>query len=183
MVSMGARHTGDLGFDSLLRHFFVNLNQHLALTGPPGGHTVWANGLSTTSCDSLIDKPVDTLFVHHHQTSTKLVAKRDGGSTNKPKTFGGPTMGEESNHELDLSYVPGDLFRMPYLNSVLFSGFKQQQPTLPGLLYYPFLWQGYSLQQNVKTGGKLIFRNASCHRLFTLYAESVSGNSLVFSSF
>ena len=40
MVSVDARHTGELGFDSLLRHFFKNLNQHLALQGPPDGHTV-----------------------------------------------------------------------------------------------------------------------------------------------
>ena len=27
MVSVDARHTGELGFESLLRHFFKNLNQ------------------------------------------------------------------------------------------------------------------------------------------------------------
>jgi len=40
MVSMDARHAGELGFDSPLRHFFKNLNQHLALQRPPNGHTV-----------------------------------------------------------------------------------------------------------------------------------------------
>ena len=40
MVSMDARRTGELGFNSLLRHFIKNLNQHLALQGPPGGQTV-----------------------------------------------------------------------------------------------------------------------------------------------
>ena len=40
MVSMDAGHTGDLGFDSLLRNFYKNSNQHLALQGPPGGPTV-----------------------------------------------------------------------------------------------------------------------------------------------
>ena len=54
---------------------------------------------STISCNSLIEKLVDTLFVHHHQTSTKWGAKRDGGSSNKVETIGGPTVGGESNHE------------------------------------------------------------------------------------
>ena len=40
MVSMGARQTGDLGFESLLRHFFKNLTQHLALPESPAGQTV-----------------------------------------------------------------------------------------------------------------------------------------------
>jgi len=37
---MDAQHTGELGFDSLLRHFFKNFNQHLALQGLPDGQTV-----------------------------------------------------------------------------------------------------------------------------------------------
>ena len=40
MVSMDAQHAGEPGFDSLLRHFFKNLTQHLALPVPPGGVTV-----------------------------------------------------------------------------------------------------------------------------------------------
>ena len=40
MVSVGARHTGELGFDSLLRNFFKNLTQHLALPESPAGQTV-----------------------------------------------------------------------------------------------------------------------------------------------
>ena len=40
MVSVDARHTGELGLESLLRHFFKNLNQPLALQGPPAGQTV-----------------------------------------------------------------------------------------------------------------------------------------------
>ena len=40
MVSVDARHTGEPGFESLLRHFFKNLTQHLALPGPPAGQTV-----------------------------------------------------------------------------------------------------------------------------------------------
>ena len=39
IVSMDARHTGDLGFDSLLGHYFKYLNQHLALPRPPGGYS------------------------------------------------------------------------------------------------------------------------------------------------
>ena len=42
---------------------------------------------------------MDKQFVHHHQTSTKLVEKHDGGSSNKVETFGGPTMGGESNNK------------------------------------------------------------------------------------
>ena len=40
MVSMDARHAGEPGFNFLLRHFFENLTQHLALLGPPAGQTV-----------------------------------------------------------------------------------------------------------------------------------------------
>ena len=40
MVSVGARHTGELGFESLLRHFFKYLTQHLALPESPAGQTV-----------------------------------------------------------------------------------------------------------------------------------------------
>ena len=40
MVFMDARHTGEPGFDSLLRHFFKNLTQHLALPESPAGQTV-----------------------------------------------------------------------------------------------------------------------------------------------
>ena len=40
MVSVDVRQSGELGFESLLRHFFKNLNQHLALQGPPAGQTV-----------------------------------------------------------------------------------------------------------------------------------------------
>ena len=61
---MDPRHTGELGFDSLLRHFFKNLNQHLALQGPPGGQTV----------------------CHHLPTSTKPVDNMLGGE------FGGWTI-------------------------------------------------------------------------------------------
>jgi len=40
MVSMGARQTGELGFESLLSHFFKNLIQHLALLESHAGQTV-----------------------------------------------------------------------------------------------------------------------------------------------
>jgi len=82
-----------------LRHFFNNLKQHLALPWPPGGHTVWADGLSTISCDSLIEKLLDKLLVCHHQTSTKWVANHYGGPCNKVEMFGGQTVGGESNRE------------------------------------------------------------------------------------
>ena len=51
MVSMDARHTGDLRFDSLLRHFFKTFNQHLALQGPPGGQTVRHHLPTSTKTD------------------------------------------------------------------------------------------------------------------------------------
>jgi len=63
--------------------------------------TVWGKGLSAISCASLIENLVDKQFVHHHQTSKKLVAKRDGGPSNKVKTFGGQTVGGGCNHELN----------------------------------------------------------------------------------
>jgi len=57
MVSVDTRHAGEPGFDSLLRHFFKNLNQHLALQGLHAGQTVlhpplynpnqWLNHLKT----------------------------------------------------------------------------------------------------------------------------------------
>ena len=99
MVSKEARHTGDLGLNSLLRHFFINLNQHLASPGPPGGHTVGANSWTTISCDSLIEKLEEKRFVHHHQTSTNLVDKLDCCSSNKVETCSGQTVGGKSNHE------------------------------------------------------------------------------------
>ena len=60
--------------------------------------TVWGKGLSAISCASLIENLVDKQFVHHHQTSI-LVAKRDGGPSNKVKTFIGQTVGGGYNHE------------------------------------------------------------------------------------
>jgi len=41
MVSVDARHTGEPGFESHLRHFFKNCTQHLALPESPAGQTVW----------------------------------------------------------------------------------------------------------------------------------------------
>jgi len=86
---MDARQTGDLGFDSLLRHFFINSNQHFALPGPPGGQTVGP------PFPVLVDK----LFIHHLSTTTKRGAMREGGPSNKVKTFGGQTVGGGCNQE------------------------------------------------------------------------------------
>ena len=38
---MDAQHAGEPGFESLLRHFFKNLTQHLALPESPAGQTVF----------------------------------------------------------------------------------------------------------------------------------------------
>ena len=66
MVSVGARHTGELGFESLLRHFFKNLTQHLALPESPAGQTVchhlftstnqWMNHSKSGGPSVLVDK-------------------------------------------------------------------------------------------------------------------------------
>ena len=57
---MRARHAGGLGFEfplgTLFQQFKPTLN---SLPGPPGGHTVGANGWPTISCDSLIEKLVE----------------------------------------------------------------------------------------------------------------------------
>ena len=40
IVSVDAQHAGEPWFESLLRHFFKNLTQHLALPESPAGQTV-----------------------------------------------------------------------------------------------------------------------------------------------
>jgi len=102
LVSTDARHTGELGFDSLLRHFFKNLNQHLALPGPPGGQTVgpqfpaqvdnlfwWTNGASTTSqCPQ--NRWISVMLVH----PTRLKCLVDNPEVEKA------TMNQNSNHDI-----------------------------------------------------------------------------------
>ena len=82
-----------------LETLFHKFKPSLSFAGAPWWTYSLGKRFSTFSCDSLIEKPVDALFVHHHETSTKSVDKRDGGSSNKVETFVGPTMGGESNHE------------------------------------------------------------------------------------
>ena len=82
MVNMDARHTGDHRLNSILRHFFKNSNQHLALQGPPGGQTV----------------------PHPLPTSTKPVENSWGGqsggwSIRSGKMRGGQSGSGENNQE------------------------------------------------------------------------------------
>ncbi len=74
---MDARHTRELGFDYLLRHFFKNLNQYLALQGPPGGQTVR----------------------HHLPASTKPVVNLWRGQSRGGVTWDGQSGSGENNHE------------------------------------------------------------------------------------
>ena len=57
MVNVDAQHTGEPEFESLLRHFFKNLTQPLALPESPAGQTVCHPPLS-------VHKPVDEPFVN-----------------------------------------------------------------------------------------------------------------------
>ena len=73
MGSVGARHTGELRFESLLRHFFKNLTQHLALPESPAGQTVrhqlftssnqWMNHSKSGGPSVLVDKYYSGQFV------------------------------------------------------------------------------------------------------------------------
>ena len=66
MVNVDTWHTGVPGFDSLWRHFFTNLTQHLALPETPAGQTVrhhlctstnqWMNHLKSGGPSILVDK-------------------------------------------------------------------------------------------------------------------------------
>jgi len=85
LVSMDAWHTRELGFDSLLRHFFKNSTHHLALPGHP-------HSTSTQSGPS-IEKLVFLRWRWRIMDVSLRWTIRGG------KTWGGQTMGGENNHE------------------------------------------------------------------------------------
>jgi len=81
---MHAQHTG-----GLLRHFFKNLNKHLALQGPPGGQTVRHHLPMSTNP---VDNPLGGEFIGW--TNRKV-----GGSSMQVKQSGGQFGSGGNNHD------------------------------------------------------------------------------------
>jgi len=109
MVSMDARHTGELRFDSLLRHFFKNSNQHLAWPGPPGGVTVrHPHATSTPQWLNGSKKGGYLVAVASAHNECFITVDNPGGKRGV------------DNQEVEKTTI----------NRVFFSGFKRQQPCL-----------------------------------------------------
>ena len=89
MVSVHARHAGGPGFESPLGRLFPQINPTLRFGITPWWTYSSADGLSTFSCASLIDKRGVKRFNHHHKTSgqcvTVVLTTRSKGSVDKPR--------------------------------------------------------------------------------------------------
>ena len=99
MVSMDARQTSEIGFDSLLRHFFKNSNKHLALPGHPGGVTIWhAHATSIPQWLNGAKNGGYYLMVVSSHNGHFIKVNNQG-----VKTWGGQTVDGENNHESKFS--------------------------------------------------------------------------------